>query len=422
MFSALRHCTTRIATPHTHPDGKIFAWFTFIASIGEGAFWTVFPLILLRQLQSEQMTSYYQSGIALVLFFASLGSVFFFTRYSRVFITKIILIGSILALAGMTFASNIWHIASLDIPRAIFILLFNIALSLFLSSFYKRAQLGEAEGRYFLFYSMGWLIGPALGGLSSKYLGEQSVFIIAMVCYMVILALFLHQHFIAKHPDLQHARGGHDALPWKHVVEFFRQPRLRLVFAASLGLSFWLAMAFLYRAMQLKSLGFGDEVVGFAASAAGIPFILLDPRVGRWGDKYGVKRFLLLGFMWLGLSGVMLALMSHIPIFFFIFIILASAGAACIEPLRDTFFYKSVKPADKEKFYGIYNLANPTANICGPIIAAALFTWHGYVSFWFGLGILMFIFAGIMLRIPERIAVVKKTKVVFHRSRLKSIA
>ncbi len=422
MFSAFRYCTPRRATPHTHPDGKIFAWFTLIACIGEGAFWTVFPLILLRQLQSEQMTSYYQSSIALVLFFASLGSIFFFTRYSRVLITKIILIGSILALGGMTFATNIWHIASLDIPRAIFILLFNIALSLFLSSFYKRTQLGEAEGRFFLFNNVGWLIGPILGGLASKYFGSESVFLIAMTCYAAILALFLHQHFVAKHPDLQHAKGGHDSLPWKHILEFFRNSRLRFVFAASLGLSFWLAMAFLYRAMQLKSLGFGDEVVGFATSASVIPFILLDPRVGRWGDKYGVKRFLLLGFAWLGVSGVMLALTSHISILFFAFMIIAYAGAACIEPLRDTFFYKSVKPADKEKFYGIYNLANPTANICGPLLGAALFIWNGYVGFWLGLGALMLVFAGIMWRIPGKIRVTKKQKTAFRPARVKSPA
>lgn len=384
MLSIIRHLHHRHATPHSHPNGKIFAWFTLLACIGDGAFLTMFPIILLQQLGSEQLTSYYSSGIAVVILLASIASTALFTRFSRVTITKWVLSIAALAYAGMTAAAQIWHLGGLDIPRAACIAIFNISLSLFLASFYKKEQLGEAEGRFFLFNNMGWFIGPILGGWAFQEFGSESIFVIASVSYLAVLGLFLHQHFIAKHPHLQHAQHETKELPWKHLVEFFGNPKMLLVFAVSLGLAFWFNAGGLYRNLQLQSLDLSSLQIGLMGAAMVVPLIALEPFVGKFGDRYGVRPFIIFGFAWLAAVVGLVALFSDTKWLVLLLIPSVYVGAACLEPLRDTFFYQTVRPRDKEKYYGIYNLANPIASIGGPVMLAALFSFGGYSAVWAG--------------------------------------
>ena len=388
------HLAGRHATPHQHPTGKIFSYLTFLSCTGDGAFLTIFPIVLLKYLGSEQLTSYYSAAIALVIFVAALGSSFLFACFSRIAVAKWGLGISALTMFGMSFVASIWHIAAFDIPRAAAVVLFNICLSLLLAAFFRKEELSKEEGRFFLFNNIGWTVGPIIGGILSSLGSYQSAFMFASLCYVATFVLFLHQHFIAKHPHLQHEPidPRDHTTPWAHLTAFFARRDLFIVILISLGLNLWWSVG-LYRSMQLHQMGFGDDIVGIISGLTSVPMVLLEGVIGSYADRYGIRRFIILGFVWLVVFSLLLCLFSQSSAYaFLITVVLAYIGAAAIEPLKDAYFFKSIEPSEHEKYFGVYNIAGPIAIITGPLLGVFFFNIGGYSGFWLGMAGLLLLF------------------------------
>lgn len=397
----LRHTQYKIKTQHQNPDGRIFSWLSLITAIGNGIFFTIFPIILFGKLQNESLVGYYYSAIAVIILFACVYSTVLFQKYSRVLIAKVALIGTATVLFGMTLLEQVWSLGGLDIIRNISIITLGVALSIFVDDFTERKNLAKAEGKFYMFNNIGLLIGPIIGGYSAKYFGDSSIFILAGIFYVLAFFIFLYQHLYQKNPQITHGKHeeGIQEL-FSNIKKFFRNKEFRKVFILAFGLNYWWAVSLIYIPLEIKNLGFDDNIVGWVVAATAIPLILFERNTGRVADKRGIRFPATLGFSLLVLFVLSFPLLYFKPILALIAFAVVNFGAAWIEPLQETYFFKVAKKEEREKLFGIYNAAQPFSSIVSPFIGGFLYFLGGSKGLWFGTAgfLLLFVFNALRIK------------------------
>jgi len=79
-------------------------------------------------------------------------------------------------------------------------------------------------------------------------------------------------------------------------------------------------------------------------------------------------------------------------------------GSSLVEPLQETYFFKKVKKErDRNRFFGIYNIADPVANSITPLIASFVLALSiGFRELWLFSFIILIGFTLICLTIKEK--------------------
>ncbi|MBW3011245.1 MFS transporter [Candidatus Woesearchaeota archaeon] len=384
-----------------HEKGKVFAWIALTMALGNAAFWTIFPLVVEDIIQSEVMVGIFFTVISLIILVVSLLSSVVLRRVSRVYLTKL----SFLCCAGLLFlfifANAIMDLYYIEVLRSLFALFAGITLSLYVRDYASKGTLGKAEGRYYLYANVGWLIGPLIGGVLGQYVSRDAVFIFSSILYVVSFVIF---HFRQrKEGDLiKHVR---ETATLKEIIarnlrDYFKQKALWKVFAIGLGLSFWWAIHCIYIPLYIMEQGFGDVTVGIVLAGSIIPLILLEKKIGSLADKHGLRKYLTIGFLIIGAGTILFQVVPVVTIILFL-MAAVNVGAAFVEPLQETYLFSVVKRKDEERFYGIFNMSDPVANVIAPLVAAGFFFLWGYPGLWFGVAGVMLMFMLISLTVKR---------------------
>lgn len=390
----------RQKTQHKHDLGKLFAWLALTTGLGSAAFWTIFPLIVNSFLHSEALVGVFFSTIAVITFCGSLASTVILRKFSRIKITKTAFLTASIAIIGFTLVASTVHLYAIEFFRALAVLLIGIVISLYVRDTAKRTKLGLAEGRYYLFANIGWLIGPVIGGIIAQYVSRDAVFYWSAALYLVSLLLF-HINHKKDHPLLTHNTEEKTLRElWPNIKSFFAVKELRKVYLMAFGMNYWWAVSSIYIPLYIVQQGFGDRVVGWVIAGGILPLVLLEKWVGSRADKKGVRRYLAFGFFFLA---IMTALFTSLPWVTIILILMAVAnvGAAFVEPLQETYLFTVIKKKDEERFYGVYNTADPLANILGPLCAAGLVVLGGFSGVWIGSALILLILALFALSVKK---------------------
>lgn len=399
----LRHYTKKLRIPHNHPKGKFLTLMAILTGIGKSSFVTIFPLILLSKLHNQSYVGFYFSLIAVIGLLASLFSTHLFQKFSKKIIFKYSLLFSFITLMLMTIANTIWHLGGFDIVRAICIIFIGISLSLYIKDFSTKSSLAQKEGLFFKYLNIGWFIGPLLAGFTAKYFGNESVFILSGMFYLTALIIFLIQN---KNLELKNKNDEKydESIKslFKTIFEFFKIKEFQKVFLVSLGFHFWWAIIGIYIPLHIKSLGFGQDVLGMVISASILPLIIMEPYIGKKASKFGVKRYIFWGFFILSTISATFIYLNQLPLLLLSLFVLINFGIAYIEPLKDTYFFEVAKKSEAEKYYGIYNTAFPIAYIFGPILGSFLIMLGGLNLLWAGTSLVLFIFMLFATRIKDK--------------------
>lgn len=371
----------RIGTHHREEDGKIFSWMALIASTGYSAFLIMLPIVLLEKLGSEVRVSTYFIGIEIVAFITALGSTIILRKISKVIVTKATLAILCVAFLGLASASTIWGFASMDILRVICVTLFSISLGIFVRDFAKEKDIALAEGRFYLFSNMGWVIGPVTGGLITKTFGNEVNFMFTASAYFIVLIMCLYAFFIMKTPHLHHKKESVSAMSvQKNIADFFKQPALVKALIISFGIYFWWAVSAIYIPMAITDLGFGQDTVGLVLSLSMIPVIILEFHVTDGARLHGVKKFFITGYSILIVCLLLFTVVSTSMLIKLM--ILINIGAAFIEPIKEYYFFQHVKPEDEDRLFGILTAAYPFAYIAAPLMGTLLLKPFGINGIW----------------------------------------
>lgn len=387
-----------------HPDAKIFAWMALFIGLGNATFWTLFPLIISEKIGSEDLVGYYYAIIAGVGFLIALGSYKLFTRYSKVWITKITLAGSFGALVLMSFADLFINFVILDLIRAISVVIITISISLLVRDFSKKTELSMVEGRFYAFANIGWLAGPLIAGIVATKLNNESVFFAAGLSFLVALILFLREHLIIKNPHLHHRKHEESRREFlKNLYEYFKNPELRKVALTVTGLNLWWVIFGIYAPLQLDDLGKSEFVISLVMTLSALPYLIFDPWAGKWAKKNGVKKYIILGYLIMALGTLSFVPTSLKVLTLMILFGAVHIGGALVEPLKDVYFFEVVPKKDDERFFGIYNSGEWAAQIIGPFLSSVVLIFSPKINVvWIVTAIIMGLIGTSLLSIKKK--------------------
>ncbi len=270
-----------------------------------------------------------------------------------------------------------------------------ICLGLLLRDLTSRKGLGEVEGWSFTVANTAWLIGPLLGGfLAAKY-NTSILFIIAAIFVLSAYLLILKNQIHLKEPKkLKH----HKVL--RNIKVYFKKRNLKLLYLLSMGIIFWWVIIYTFLPLFLQNKNMSTNDIGLVLGLVVIPLIFLEMPAGRLADKFGYKKLLFLGFIVLGLCSLLVYFLNIK--YSIVLIILASFGAAFIEPLREAFFFKSIKDEEEPTLYPIFRTGIGVGRIIGLALFSTLLVYFKFESLFVVNAIIMFIIGFSMLLLKEK--------------------
>ncbi len=391
--------TRKVSTQHGRSAGRVFAWLALIIGLSNSAFWTIFPLVIDDTLKSETLVGIFFTLIALIGFVVAILSPIVLRWVSKIYLTQLGLLMCIGALFLFTFANKVLHFYFIESVRSVFSMLVGLAIALYVRDFATERTLGAAEGRFYLFANIGWFIGPLIGGFLGDNVSRDSVFLFSAVMYLITFVVFQY-NYRTQTAFLEHVKEKEKftKIVGRNIFDFFRAPEMWKVFVVGTGLSFWWVIHEIYFPIYISTqLGFSDTVVGLVLAGGIIPLLLLEVYIGKLADKHGMRPFLTIGF--LSLAGFTF-LFNVIPVVSVVLVLMAvvNVGSAFIEPLQETYLFKAAKAKDEDRFYGIFKMSYPLANVVGPLIAAGLIFIGGFTALWYGVVALLLVFTAVSFR------------------------
>lgn len=187
--------------------------------------------------------------------------------------------------------------------------------------------------------------------------------------------------------------------PHYHVLSVSRTARalwsnknLLHVSLAQFLLRFFFSWYVVYLPVYLNQvIGFSWPEIGVVLFAMLVPYILIEYPAGRLADKYfGEKEMMIAGFLIAGFAtAILFWLHSDSMLLWGGVLMLTRVGAALIESMTETYFFKHIDGADAS-ILSTFRVLHPLAYAFGPLIASLLLMVVGIEALWL-------VLAGIML-------------------------
>lgn len=233
---------------------------------------------------------------------------------------------------------------------------------------------GRVRGFYLTILNLGILLAPMISTQILSFLGYQGIFSVVSMGYILVLLLALAG--LRHHQTVQLPKVVFADTIWKVM----KRKNIMLIYGVSWVLEFFYSIMVVYMPMLLISQGFDWGGIGFIFTVMLIPFVLVQYPVGIIADrKWGEKELLLVALVILGLSSVAVGFTRSTDIIFWAGLLFVTRlGAATLEVLRDSYFYKQIGPNDVEMI-AFFRSARPTAAIAAAGISLfflAIFTLH----------------------------------------------
>ncbi len=153
----------------------------------------------------------------------------------------------------------------------------------------------------------------------------------------------------------------------------------------------------------MNELHLSGSVVGYMVSAFAVAQLVVSPIAGRWVDKFGRKRMIIIGLFIFGISELLFGVGNSLVVLF-LSRILGGISAAFIMPAVTAFIADTTSLETRSKALGYMSAAISTGFIIGPGIGGFLAEIGTRIPFFFAgvLGILAAFLSMITLKEPKR--------------------
>jgi MFS family permease len=306
-------------------------------------------------------------------------------RFGNFQMTIAILLLELLSLAGLAVGHGTLAVISAFILNFVSIALINLCFDVFLEEFSTNSKTGKIRGIFLTISNTAWLISPIL---SAKILGENNysnMFMVSGLLLIPVIALVFTSLRGTREPEF-------NKLPfWKSFGEVWADRNIKGILFLQLLLQIFYAWMIIYMPMYLhNTIGFDWTTIGVIFTIMLLPFVLLDAPLGYLADKNGEKKMLSIGFFIIGAATFCVALVTdHNPVIWAIVLFMTRVGAAIIEIMTETYFFKKVD-ATKTHFITFSRMIRPFAYILSPVLATILFTVFDMKGLFVFLGFLLF--------------------------------
>lgn len=338
------------------------------------AFFLALSVALPAYIQSSYLGSYI--GLSAVTWFFIISNVIsvftillfpkFIRKFDSYFSAGIVSVIFILSLLGLGIASNVILLLISFIAMQVSMGLIWINMDLFVESFSKNSTTGQTRTIYFTIINLAWIVSPSL----SAYVMQLSDYRLVYFVSALILAPFLVT-FIFTARDIKHKVANQKNKISVTAVKMLKSKNLRGVFVLALLLNLFYNSAVIFIPVYLnKVIGFTWQDLGWMFSLMLIPFILVEIPAGIIADKYlGEKELFYLGFTIVIVCLSLFSLLdSHNPWLWAAILFLSRVGAALVEAMSETYFFKNVGAKDINKI-NLFRCSIPLGRVIGSILS-----------------------------------------------------
>jgi predicted MFS family arabinose efflux permease len=168
-------------------------------------------------------------------------------------------------------------------------------------------------------------------------------------------------------------------------------------------LQIFYALMIIYMPIYLNQhLGFTIEEIGIAFTIMLLPFVFIQIPVGWLADKImGEKEFLYAGFLIMAITTMSLSFITTKSfIVWGIMLFLTRIGAAVVEIMVETYFYKKITAGDSN-LINIFKMTTNVAYVVASFFASIFLLSFGMKYIWVVLGLIMLLGLRYSLRIQD---------------------
>lgn len=281
------------------------------------------------------------------------------------------------------------------------------------------ASHGEAFGIYAAAQMGGFMLGPALGGLGAAVLGLWFPFVFATVAGVIAAAAVAattrepvrhHDPHGLELPPADGAPGlatpppiGGEGVPTRTVYLPPRSLRNRMLAAAlvlNFGGFFSSGTYEVVWSLFMQRLGAGLDLIGLSFAIFGLPVILLSPLAGRWVDRLGGLRFIIVGSACIVVAAFLYPLPGD-PYVVTALVVLEAVGFAMLGPALYAVVSWGSPAGRSSTAQGLFGAAGTLGFIISSLVAGQLWTQGTAVPFQF-FGVVMLTSTLLALAIGRR--------------------
>ena len=235
-------------------------------------------------------------------------------------------------------------------------------------------------------FGLGFLIGPAISGVLSRYGHQTPIWAAAGLSLTSIIATFTLLPNGVKPPG---AKRRHSLLPFRDIREFAREPIVARLMLEFLSFSFAFSMfvsglaLFLAARLQWHGHAFGAQEVGYVFTYSGainltVQLFLMKILVSKFGDAKIVRG----GFFFMAIGyGLIGGVYSVAPLM--LFLTFNNFGAAVLRPAVTSQISQNVGREHQGAALGVNQSLQSIAQILAPLLSGFMID-RGWLTAWAG--------------------------------------
>ncbi|NTW27145.1 MAG: MFS transporter [Candidatus Moranbacteria bacterium] len=257
----------------------------------------------------------------------------------------------------------------------IFLLMINIVtaylmyviLDIIMESYSEDKKSGRIRGLHLMIISAGFMLGPILSTRILEKYDYSGLFFLSMIISMLIFII-----------GLVGLRGGNNKFNGNITIrdlvkKIFVNKNLMRIYWVSFVLEFFYALMTVYTPLYLLDLGMDWGKIGVIFTIMLIPFIVVNYPVGLIADKkLGEKEMIIFALFVMALSTLSIFFVTTTSIMVWGFVLfMTRVGAAMIETLRDSYFYKRIDGDDMD-IISFFRTSRSVAYIAATAVSAMI--------------------------------------------------
>lgn len=259
--------------------------------------------------------------------------------------------------------SGIWVIPAF-IVSFVCTMLIVATLDIFVEDFSGSKSIGKLRGIYLTFVSLAWVLAQLVSGSILSGSSYREIYFLSGV-FPLLVGLVVY-FFLRNFKDPIYKK----MVLLKTCRTFLKNKNLGKAYFINLILKFFYAWMVIYTPIYLHEvLGFGWDKIGIIFSIMLLPFVLVTFPLGKLSDKIGEKKMLAIGFAIAASTVFIIPFVKGHDIIIWALVLFATrVGAATIEIMSESHFFKMVKEEDVDEI-SFFRNTGPVSFIIAPLLA-----------------------------------------------------
>ena len=281
----------------------------------------------------------------------------------------------------MSFSVKPFTFISLDFVVQFALTLLNMLLPLFISDFSKDVGMEKLNARYLLWVNIGSLIAPVFAmSVVTWFSGDYRMPLLgAGLVYLSGLMFFKHFGIVQQDKILKKVNMKKTFRALRiNAIDFFRQPGMVRAYIVNFGYYALRAMRLLYVPIVVVENGFSSETLGIVLSIGIIPYIIIESFIGKLIKRYGVKKWLTLGFVSFAIFSMFATFITGYALLS-IFVLWQISGAF-MEACHDLLFFNHMPKQKQSRYYGVFRTSVNFPSVIIPLLGFACIAVFGATS------------------------------------------